>query len=479
MALQTKTFTVGDLAWASWSNAYLMDLVLTEESVDALTNTSVVSYKLQLRSGKQNRFAEDVSSVLSFDGAQIDSNREYKYLDFNSVWVLLSGQMTVTHGDDGSKNLTFRAVATPDKGNQWAPPEMVIEGQLPLTQIPRASTLGATAAFIEDRASVVVTKRSQSYSHSIFFQFGTRSGYIDRDGEIKSQEVKYSDSLVLFRLPSEFYLQIPDKSFALCTLTCRTYLGNQLVGQPQSCQFVVQADPLRCGPQLTGSLQEAVSAIGELTNKAALLPGYSGVYCNLTPQVFHGATVRFLTINGQPAESGKILPVTDGKYLARVVDSRGFWCEKLLQMPIISYKPVGLQVTAKRESPTSNVAVLQINGKWFDGSFGKINNTLSLTYRVGSGQPVTLTPQFTAGGFSATVTISELDYQESHNLVVEATDRVGTYTAKLSVNRGTPVFQWGPEDFVFHVPVQMPRINCVQIEYIMQRLAALEAVVGL
>lgn len=476
MALQTKTFTVGDLAWGSWSNAYLLDLVLTEESVDILTNTSVVSYKLQLRSGRQNRFADDVSASLSFDGVQAAENREYKYLDYNSVWVLLSGQVTIPHSDDGSKSLSFRAVSSPDS-NKWAPPEMVIEGQLELTQIPRASAIGATAACIEDRASVVVTKRSQSYRHSIFFQFGALSGYIAPDGEISEEEVKFSEGLVLFRLPYDFYFQIPDKPADLCTLTCRTYLEDTPVGQSQSCQFTVQADPVRCGPDVNGTLQEAVMKIGDLTNETALVPGHSRVYCNLVTEVRNGATIQQLTVNGQQ-EPEEGLPVTDGKYLVRVVDSRGFWSEKLLQMPIVPYEPVRLQVTAKRESPASSEATLQIQGKWFDGSFGLQNNALTLSYRVGEGQPVVLTPQFTDGAFSLTVTVPELDYRLSHNLVVEAADRIGTYTARVTINRGVPVFQWGEGDFVFHVPVQMPQIDCPQIENILQRLAALEASAG-
>lgn len=476
MALQTKTFTVGDLAWGSWSNAYLLDLVLTEESVDILTNTSVISYKLQLRSGRQNRFADDVSAKVSFDGVQIDSNREYKYLDFNSVWVLLNGQVTVPHSDDGSKILSFRAVSSPDS-NKWAPPEMVIEGEMELTHIPRASAVGATTACIEDRASVVVTKRSQSYSHSIFFQFGELSGYIGPDGEITEEELKFSESLVLFRLPYEFYFQIPNKPSDLCTLTCRTYLEDTLVGQPQSCQFTVQADPVRSGPAVSGTLQEAVAKIGDLTNETALVPGHSGVYCNLVTEVQNGAELQQVTVNGRQ-DLDQILPVTDGKYLVRVVDSRGFWCEKLLQMPLVPYEPVRLQVTAKRESPASNEAVLQIQGKWFDGSFGLQNNSLTLSYRVGEGQPVALTPQLADGAFSLTVAVPELDYRLSHNLVVEATDRIGTYTAQLTVNRGVPVFQWGEADFVFHVPVQMPQIDCPQIENILQRLAALEATAG-
>lgn len=477
MALQTKTFTVGDLAWGSWSNAYLLDLVLTEESADILTNTSVISYKLQLRSGRQNRFADDVTATLSFDGVQAAQNREYKYLDFNSVWVLLSGQVTVPHGDDGAKLLSFRAAIDPDS-NKWAPPEMVIAGEMELSHIPRASAIGATAACIEDRASVVVTKRSQNYRHSIFFQFGQCSGFIGPDGEITEEEVKFSESLVLFRLPYEFYFQIPDKPSDLCTLTCRTYLEDTLVGQPQSCAFTVQADPVRCCPQVSGKLQEAVMKIGDLTNETALVPGHSRVYCNLVAEVRNVATVQQVTINGQPEEWGQILPVTDGKYLVRVVDSRGFWCEKLLQMPLVPYEPVRLQVTAKRESPGSNEAILQIEGKWFDGSFGLQNNSLTLSYRVGDGQPVILTPQLADGEFSLTVTLPELDYRLSHNLVVEATDKIATYSARLTINRGVPVFHWGEGDFVFHVPVQMPEIDCPQIEDILQRLAALEASAG-
>ena len=56
MALQTQTFSTGDYAWHSWSNAYVISLTLTEVSTDVATNTSLVSYLFTISNTSNNRF---------------------------------------------------------------------------------------------------------------------------------------------------------------------------------------------------------------------------------------------------------------------------------------------------------------------------------------------------------------------------------------------------------------------------------------
>ena len=56
MAIQEKTFSTGDYAWKSWSNGYAISLTLTEESIDTINNTSLVSYLFTISNTDNNRF---------------------------------------------------------------------------------------------------------------------------------------------------------------------------------------------------------------------------------------------------------------------------------------------------------------------------------------------------------------------------------------------------------------------------------------
>ena len=49
MALQTKTFTYGSLAYGSVTKGYILELTLTENAADPSTNRSSLSYSLRLR----------------------------------------------------------------------------------------------------------------------------------------------------------------------------------------------------------------------------------------------------------------------------------------------------------------------------------------------------------------------------------------------------------------------------------------------
>lgn len=63
MALQTKTFTWGSYDYQSASRSYVLELILTENSVDQSANTSNISYELLLHSGSNNRFSGQIDSA--------------------------------------------------------------------------------------------------------------------------------------------------------------------------------------------------------------------------------------------------------------------------------------------------------------------------------------------------------------------------------------------------------------------------------
>lgn len=127
MALQTKTFSWGSYAYQSESNAYVLELKLTENSTSTANNTSSVSYELILKSGNQNRFTGDVDSVIKLNGSVVASSTYHVTAAYNSSWTLQSGTATVKHNSDGSLNMpievsinTYNSYAPPDKTLNWS-----------------------------------------------------------------------------------------------------------------------------------------------------------------------------------------------------------------------------------------------------------------------------------------------------------------------------------------------------------------------
>lgn len=100
-------------------------------------------------------------------------------------------------------------------------------------------------------------------------------------------------------------------------------------------------------------------------------------------------------------------------------------------------------------------------GKYFNGSFGAQNNTITFTYTAAPSRGTTLTGTATNVSFSiddnnnytAVFTIPELSYTDSYAISVTATDKLMSATSDSSVVAPEPIFDWSRTDFNFNVPV--------------------------
>ena len=70
----------------------------------------------------------------------------------------------------------------------------------------------------------------------------------------------------------------------------------------------------------------------------------------------------------------------------------------------------------------------------------------------GQWQPVT--PAINGEDFTVSAQLSGLDYRYSHTVELQISDSVGAISKSVTVSKGIPVFDWGENDFVFHVPVR-------------------------
>lgn len=457
MALQTKTYSTGSFAYQSASNGYVLDLILTELSTDVQANTSQIAYKLQLRSGPNNRFDWQIESGLQLNGQQVAQASAERYLDYNAAWVLLEGEATVPHTEDGAGELTFGATIRPwNGGTQYTPPAMTLTGQLLLTAIPRASAIAATDAAIGDTATVVVSRKSANYQHSIRYRFGTLSGYLaDSTGTLSEEETLLSATTVLFPIPVSFYDQIPDAPSGICQLTCTTYAQGEPIGAPQTAELTITADPARCAPVVHGTVEDVNPVTLALTGSAqTLVQGESRVRCTPSVTARCGAAITRVLLNGVQIPNAPQTGSAVAEYTLRAEDSRGYAAQYTVSgLTVIPYVPVSATARATRDDPTSGNATLMVTGKWFSGTFGAKSNTLTCRYRVGSGDWTDIQAVTQGENFSVQVQLTGLDYQSAHTIEVQVADALEILSKTVTLGRGMPVFDWGEQDFAFHVPV--------------------------
>ena len=381
------------------------------------------------------------------------SSGGYNFTSPDNIHLLGSWSETVSHNYDGTKSLDIA-------GSFTTLSEYISGGNVAVTvvlpAIPRASTVGATDAAIGSVSMVAVNRKSGSYTHSIHFRFGSLTGYLTADGSTSGKEVKLSQTSIPFRLPESFYSQIPNAKTGVCTLTCTTYSGNSSVGDAHQTTLIATAAEALCSPLVTGTVTDSNPATVALTGNDGKLVRYrSNARCSIVATARNGASIQWKSIGGN-AVSGDSLTIANvetGSVRFSAGDSRGYETGTAVQAELIPYIPLTASATADRPNPTDGSGRIRVSGNYFDGSFGAAGNSLSLRYRIGSGEWISIPPAISGNSYTAEAWLAGMDYQSQYAIEVEITDRLTTLTRQLILKRGLPVFDWGEGSFCFHVPV--------------------------
>lgn len=403
-----------------------------------------------------------------------------KYIEItqDSDTVAIIHSARVYHDDYGKLSVTIAATGKIAGSSLTG---TTISSEETLDTIARASTISAADANIESRATVVISRKNDAFTHSVAYQFGTLSGYIDADGNCVDTEVKLSATTLNFLLPQTFYYQIPDSPTGKCALTCRTYSDNTQIGENQTAEFTVTAAQSLCAPTVTGTVVDIDPKTVELTGNAQNFIRYcSDILCTIAVDVLHGASIVEKKIGGVvvDAESRTIENFTGYSVAFWAKDSRGYTASYYVGLGIYTVPYVILTNNAeiKRTDPTGGNAILTLKGNCYSGSFGEVDNALSIQYRVNNGDPITTHPQINEDHtYYVTIELSGLDYTQSHTIQVDACDELLEPVSKtLTLSKGIPVFDWGEEDFSFHVPVELPglTINGQPLENYIRRILA-------
>ena len=442
--------------------------VLVTETIDIERNQSVVSIALSVASASDYGYAYFIGGDLSVDGvALVTMSQEQGSWSVTpipqNVYCEITGSpwsRVVGRNADGSKTIT---VSVDIEGfSPGAGKSFVVKGSVPvtLTQIPRASTIGATDANIGSASMIAVARKSTSYTHSIQYSFGALSGYVDGNGNAVGYEAKTDATSIAFNIPSSFYEQIATQRSAPCTLYCRTYLGDTQIGETQSCVFWAIAAESACAPQVIGSIEDSNPATIALTgNKYRLVRYVSNALCTISAVARNAAYITSKTIGGT-AVSGNtrtINAIDAHSVMFSATDSRGYSTNTEVNIDMIPYIPLTCVASGKRDEPTDGTATISVKGNYYNGSFGASNNQLYIRYKQIDGDWNIATPTINGNSYTVNIPLTGLDYTKAFTFVVRVLDEISVVEQTVVINKGIPVFDWGESDFSFHVPVNFEK----------------------
>lgn len=436
-----------------------LGLSIKQNSQNTATNKTNVTVKVLLTFDSGSWSGSGSQGYLTIDGTKYGFWGTFNTAQATSgTTTMFTKSVDIEHDSEGNKTLEVSAeYITTSWGTKTASASQV------LTPIPRASAIAATDANIGAVSMIAVTRKGTGYTHSIAYKFGSLSGYITAAGGVSSSEVKLSETSVPFTLPDSFYAQIPNAKTGTCTLTIKTYSGSTQIGSAETTTFTVTAAESACKPTVSGTVVDSNSTTKALTGDASKLVRHkSTALCTISAAANKSATLSQKQIAGTVVTENtlEIEGVEESKVLFAATDSRGYTTTAEVAFELVPYVLLTNNPAGRRTDPTSGKATLTIKGNYYNGSFGSRSNTLTVRYRIGPqggsyGSWVTVTTTKSGNTYSAEVSLTGLDYETTYVAEVEVTDSLDQVVKTAPIKKGMPVFDWGENDFAFHVPVVM------------------------
>ena len=465
MALQTKIFTTGDYAWHSWSNGYVLSLQLTQESMDSEKNTSLISYLLTLSNTDNSRFlSNDYSWTISIGGKSIAiRNFDFDLSQNFTTQTIVSGQITVSHGVDGSLDMPY-SVSIPNVQSfvSYGPPAMSLSGTWALTAIPKKVVLTSATDF-SDIENPVIT-----YSNLAGAAVERLQACISLNGDtddIPYRDVPTTGGSYTFALTAAekavLYNTMPSASSRFVIFRLKTVIGGVTYVQEIGDRVftIVNANPV-FSPQITDS-----------NSKTAALTGDNGIFVQYCSDAYvvpkctaqKGAhLIQYSVSNGSKTvdnAAGTFQAIESGKFVFYATDSRGNQTKYTVNKPVVPYVKLTADITGVID--TDGVCTVQLAGNYFNGSFGAVCNSLTLRWawrEKGStawSQAKTAAPTVENNTYTASDFVTGLDYTKTYEFRAWAYDKINTdgIASAVAAVRSLPVFDWSETDFRFHVPV--------------------------
>lgn len=325
-----------------------------------------------------------------------------------------------------------------------------------LAAIPRATEITATDANIGSTSTVIFNTKNANFRHTLAYTTGSSYTTIFE---------KQSYTTYGWTVPTSIYAQIPSTKGCNVTLRCQTYSGDTLIGTKYAYIYVTASEAL-CKPSITVTTCQDINptTVALTGDSTKIVKGQSNVRVVATASGNNSATISSVKVTC----GGKTLTSTDvtitgaesKDIVVTATDSRGYSNSASPAMALVDYFPVTATLSVARVSPTSDTVNISIKGKYFNGSFGTASNTLSVKARFALsggtyGEDITIPVTTTGNEYTATGSLTGLDYDKTYDVQITYTDAVAAQTRTVSVAKGVPVFDWGENDFRFNVPVDL------------------------
>ena len=437
--------------WVQWS----------QNSQNIEDNSTIINWSCGFHPGHKYYLNAIKMSSVVINGVEVYSGGTYSNITDYQDRTFASAVLKIAHTPDGSKSFTISGFSgwIYNSGTTYASSQTFT-----LPTIPRASSVSCSTANIGSNATITINRASTSFTHTLTYSFGSLSGTI---------ATKTSSTNISWTIPTTFYGQIPNSKSGTGTITCDTYSGSTLIGS-KSTSFTATVSESASKPTLSPTVSDSNTTTTALTgNSSKFIKYYSNASVATGAQARNSATLKSQKITcgakSITSASGTINAVESGSFTFSATDSRGYTTTQTLNKTLIEYIKLTCSLNAGAPT-TAGVATLKISGNYWDGTFGKVANTLTVQYRYkaqgGSyGSWTTVTATKSGNTYSATATISGLNYQTTYVFQARAVDKLATINTDEQARRTTPIFDWSKNDFNVNGTLKVNNTNIFDLIY--------------
>nr|CAI9750280.1 tail protein [uncultured phage] len=442
----------GSYFWVKWE---------IRGSQDIANNRTTIAWSCGLHPEEQYYTNAVRMDAVTINGTEVYSGGTYSNITDYKDRTFDSGTLTIPHNSDGSKSFTISAVSgwIYSNGNYYGASQTFT-----LPTIPRASSVSCSSANIGSNATITINRASTSFTHTLTYSFGSLSGTI---------ATKTSSTNISWTIPTTFYGQIPNSKSGTGTITCDTYNGSTLIGS-KSTSFTATVSESASKPTLSPTVSDSNTTTTALTgNSSKFIKYYSNAAVATGAKARNSATLKSQKITCEAksltSASGTINAVESGSFTFSATDSRGYTTTQTVNNTLIDYIKLTCSLNAGAPT-TAGVATLKISGNYWDGTFGKVANTLTVQYRYktqgGSyGSWTTVSATKSNNTYNATATIRGLNYQTTYVFQARAIDKLATISTDEQARRTTPIFDWSKDDFNVNGTLKVNSTNIFDLIY--------------
>lgn len=466
----TRTFT--NSSNGPYGSHYPQSLIVSWDDYDVANNRTYIRITYQRSTDNQSVYYNHGyanPSQISIDGNQVASATPYSAHNTQVTQTLCTYEGWIYHNSEGKRNITVSASFSSTATNL---PSGSVSGNLDLPTIPRASDIGVMNANIGSNTTITINKKNNSFSSKLYWRVQGDSNWI-HIGD--TSQTSYA-----WLVPTSLYQRTINSKTIICEFKAITMSGSSQIGEKTTtATFTATGDPIINSVDIIDVNSSIVQNLTGDNSKLVMYHSNAKISVDVSAQ--NSATMSSVKVNGSNATynstSGKweiqINNVNTNEFIVDVKDSRGYPSPsdpRTYTVTKVDYIPLTINASLSRNEPTDGKVNISINGNYFNGNFGLVNNNLTVQYRYieygGTYDPddqdwQSLTPTISNNKYSLNSRISGIDYTKQYEFQVRVIDRLENKSIiGISIPKGKPVYNWG-EDF-FNVNGEL-RINEVAL----------------